>query len=1167
MAHLLLAGGVLLSLTLCTYAAELQRIEFDHNHQLTCSQSLTDCRLEDEDLFQSGSEVDVSRLELKALLCCRDGVDCRPCIQIHTHLTVTAFRDDLELSGYRMNDETEEKVEGVASGEDRYPAQTEASINVCHTVPNFLTKCKRLEFTLPPSAVEDHTPEMWLTLVVSEEFAFGSSVFVTVKSTHGNITVPAEKDVCSPALKRIVNECNVPSLHTEIDPEKGVATVQLDEEDRNYSFPMAMCQKYGEEATCRYEQWNSTDMKITIPLHSVPPCLCFQVWWLKDKALRVNCCPFVNYTEFLKNMLDNVSMSVVPTQTNGNDTALTWTLSAPCRVEAELWLCRMRKRGAGQECGEVDGSRRRLLDSAWSGWEENSQGHWGKVQGMSGLLGPWCPFEASRGRWILTILVGLLLICLIVLGAYLLQGWVWKCFKDEDIRGAVGGGQVVLLYPPDSDQTLPGLVCRLGSSLSALGFSVSLDLWSRGELSVLGPVPWLHSRLDRLQRHGGKVVLILTRAALERAEEWGRRGRDRDTPREKRREGEGQDPRCTPYADVFSASLSCILADYLQGRAGERFVLAQFESLPPLAPGNGHPLPELFRGLPLYSLPSQSLGFLTELAVSRGGPSRRRRAGGLRAASRALAVGLRGFGASGGFRLPGFSQGGGGSGVEDTWETVPLQPCHTPTATSPCSSPKAGNMAWEGGRGEMTHTCTDKDRHSKWTPLLRLLAHSRNCAAFALPSYVNSDCSHGEYGQVLADHRYLMDLLLDSANPSFIGYSASCDWRRFCVPEEWGGISWAGAADGTEATRIIAAEYGPRDSGALNDKEAGLLISFRLSPSVKADTHTLLSKKSKGSDEQLIKLITAFPPPPQIPMVIRAVSGGCLEVMWLPRPLLLAVVLCSVLSVVRVKTAPCQACRKLTENFMKGLERTANKNFGGGNTAWEEEKLAKYARSETRLLEIVESACETTDFDCNRLLEQIEDQVETWWFHSLEMCFPVYRQQEAPDLFEWLCIDELRLCCPPGRFGPDCAECPSGPGGVCGGLGRCEGEGTRLGGGECVCDPGYSGQLCQDCADGYYREKTSNHTRASCSACYHACKRCAGPEDYKCLACKAGWSLHDNKCVGTSDSRPEGHAVSHLFQQPCFNLGNKASGHLNKNSVSEVLKHRGKTQTRHTAAF
>lgn len=37
--------------------------------------------------------------------------------------------------------------------------------------------------------------------------------------------------------------------------------------------------------------------------------------------------------------------------------------------------------------------------------------------------------------------------------------------------------------------------------------------------------------------------------------------------------------------------------------------------------------------------------------------------------------------------------------------------------------------------------------------------------------------------------------------------------------------------------------------------------------------------------------------------------------------------------------------------------------------------------SETRLLEIVETACEKSDFECNKLLEQIEDQVETWWFH------------------------------------------------------------------------------------------------------------------------------------------------------------------------------------------
>uniref|UniRef100_A0A8C1JP54 protein disulfide-isomerase n=1 Tax=Cyprinus carpio TaxID=7962 RepID=A0A8C1JP54_CYPCA len=229
-------------------------------------------------------------------------------------------------------------------------------------------------------------------------------------------------------------------------------------------------------------------------------------------------------------------------------------------------------------------------------------------------------------------------------------------------------------------------------------------------------------------------------------------------------------------------------------------------------------------------------------------------------------------------------------------------------------------------------------------------------------------------------------------------------------------------------------------------------------------------------------------------------------------PLVSVLVLCSLLSVGTVRTAPCQTCRRLTDRFIKGLEQTANKNFGGGNTAWEEEKLAKYARSETRLLEIVEAACDKTDFDCNRLLEQIEDQVETWWFH---------RQQEAPDLFDWLCIEELRLCCPPGHYGPECAECPSGPGGVCGGLGRCEGEGTRLGDGDCVCDPGYSGVLCQDCADGYYREKSSNHTQPPCSACHHSCKKCTSPQDNKCLDCKPGWILHSNKCVDVDECGTE----------------------------------------------
>lgn len=244
----------------------------------------------------------------------------------------------------------------------------------------------------------------------------------------------------------------------------------------------------------------------------------------------------------------------------------------------------------------------------------------------------------------------------------------------------------MLLYPPDADPALPELMNHLGSSLRTLGFNVSLDLWSQGELGALGPVPWLHSRLNQLERHGGKVVLVLTQATWLRAEEWGAQSWERNTFRGGNRDA--KEAVCPASSDIFTASLSCVLADYLQGRAGERFMLVQFESLPPKPPGGLRALPDLFRGLHVYSLPSQSLGFLTELAgaSSAGDASaRRRRAGVLRMASRFLAR-----------RLSGFTTGttvlhvGGMSQscvAVDSWETVPLQP-HT-SQISPLSSPDA----------------------------------------------------------------------------------------------------------------------------------------------------------------------------------------------------------------------------------------------------------------------------------------------------------------------------------------------------------------------------------------------------------------------------------------------------------------------------------------------
>ncbi|GAB5568273.1 protein disulfide isomerase CRELD1 isoform X1 [Prionailurus iriomotensis] len=167
--------------------------------------------------------------------------------------------------------------------------------------------------------------------------------------------------------------------------------------------------------------------------------------------------------------------------------------------------------------------------------------------------------------------------------------------------------------------------------------------------------------------------------------------------------------------------------------------------------------------------------------------------------------------------------------------------------------------------------------------------------------------------------------------------------------------------------------------------------------------------------------------------------------------------------------------------------------------------------SETRLVEVLESVCSKSDFECHRLLELSEELVESWWFH---------KQQEAPDLFQWLCSDSLKLCCPSGTFGPSCLPCPGGAEKPCGGYGRCEGEGTRGGSGHCDCQAGYGGEACGQCGLGYF-EAERNASHLVCSACFGPCARCSGPEESNCLQCKKGWALHHLKCVDIDECGTE----------------------------------------------
>ncbi|KAM6980761.1 interleukin-17 receptor C-like [Aplochiton taeniatus] len=338
-------------------------------------------------------------------------------------------------------------------------------------------------------------------------------------------------------------------------------------------------------------------------------------------------CGFVDsldpHSELLRrNVRQNMSVSVVEGQTYSSAAMLSWNLSAPCRLEAEVLLC---QRAAGVDTGgclEIMGFRKKLANGTW---KQNEEGQW-EISGefadvnihlslcvmviIEGLeLGPFCPYEISRWRQMLILPFVVLLVCLAVLLCYLLHNRVkpasrWhygKCVQRARRR------HVVLLSPPDTVEAVANLMCELGSLLGDRGLSVSVDLWSRADQCSLGPLPWLHSQLLRLD---SRVVLVLTRAACLRAEEWTQRCRGQT-------QAAGASPLSSPYADVFSAALCCIQADQKVGRAGERFLLVNFESCQVQGPCPEAGLPTPLQGLPLFQLPSQTPALLSELTAGR----------------------------------------------------------------------------------------------------------------------------------------------------------------------------------------------------------------------------------------------------------------------------------------------------------------------------------------------------------------------------------------------------------------------------------------------------------------------------------------------------------------------------------------------------------------------
>lgn len=442
--------------------------------------------------------------------------------------------------------------------------------------------CKRVTFIIDHGGLEQNLGKVSLVFNKPTGVSFGSEVHIySLNSPESQIiSAPSLREECARKPSRYIEECGAPKILTEINRDKNKVLLQTAAE--------SVCIQYEPKGRC--QAWPHS----SIPLPSVVPCLCIQVW-NNSRPVRSLSCPFQETAFLFKNIWQNSTVSLIPAHMLDGGPVLLWNLSAPCRVGGQVWPCER----TGGPCREILGFRQQLKNHSW---RQHASGRWINEGAFKGIdlhlspcvmvslgeedhqLGPFCFNDTARGRWSL-LLVGLILLILLVGFHFCL------------CHGRIKVGRILVISPPDGDAES---VCELGSSLISHGFSVCVDQWCRKEQGRLGPLPWLHSQLLDLHGQDGRVVMVLT----QRTEEW----THQHTRTALDKEADTQQIRSL---DLFSAMLSLILAHKQLGRTVDQFLLVSFDSALP-----SQKLLDLLDGVPLFQLPVQMQSFLARLTGS-----------------------------------------------------------------------------------------------------------------------------------------------------------------------------------------------------------------------------------------------------------------------------------------------------------------------------------------------------------------------------------------------------------------------------------------------------------------------------------------------------------------------------------------------------------------------
>ncbi|XP_075039624.1 interleukin-17 receptor C [Mixophyes fleayi] len=412
------------------------------------------------------------------------------------------------------------------------------------------------------------------------------------------------------------------------------------------------------------------DQRYSFPKSDIVPCLCFQAWYdNRTDAFRDKMCPFSDYSE--ETTLSKTSLSV----TLGNN-ILFYKLSAPCNVTAEFSLCW--KSSDQSKCVELPHSRKKILSeqkkairlellhpsvcaqvsvkgevlhtncSLYEGTHQKSyedaivlvsDHNSTKVslclveesscnilynathQMRSGVgfieqkivedfmsekcLKIWKTGEGHyvyvcsmdkymRSKWNWSRAVCLMVIACVLLIIILknkhLKMWIKSVTAEKSLGEIFRDRRVLILYSPDNP-AYETLVQVFASSLKDLKLDVVLDQWHRVEMGKINPLPWYHQQKSLVSEKKGLIILLFSEGARERYIAW----RDR------------KPVDLDPYSS-FGAVLNCVHPNFRDGMAKGLYVVARFSS------SSQNVIPELFKSVPVYTLPLNLVKLLRELA-------------------------------------------------------------------------------------------------------------------------------------------------------------------------------------------------------------------------------------------------------------------------------------------------------------------------------------------------------------------------------------------------------------------------------------------------------------------------------------------------------------------------------------------------------------------------